>query len=53
MRDLPVLVKVLLIATVAGQIAYVITLVFPLAGAELVVDAWVSMIAEWTAVVTC
>lgn len=53
MRDLPVLVKVLLVATVAGQIAYVITLVFPLAGAELVVDAWVSMIAEWTAVVTC
>ncbi|MCS5718125.1 bifunctional diguanylate cyclase/phosphodiesterase [Herbiconiux sp. CPCC 205763] len=43
----------MLLVAVAGQIVYVISLIFPVTGTELIVDAWVSMIAEWTAVLTC
>nr|WP_181035725.1 GGDEF domain-containing phosphodiesterase [Clavibacter michiganensis] len=46
-------VRALTLIAASIQIVYLLTLVFPVAGAELVVDAWVSMIAEWTAVAAC
>jgi diguanylate cyclase (GGDEF)-like protein len=53
LRSLRLPVKALLVLAVAGQLAYVLTLLIPFGGAELLVDAWVSMIAEWIAVLAC
>ncbi|MCS5721535.1 phosphodiesterase [Herbiconiux sp. CPCC 203407] len=50
---LPVPVRILALVAVAGQLAYVATLLLSFGSAELVVDAWASMTAEWTAVLTC
>jgi diguanylate cyclase (GGDEF)-like protein len=46
-------VRILALVAVVAQLAYVATLLLPFGSAELVIDASVSMIAEWTAVITC
>jgi diguanylate cyclase (GGDEF)-like protein len=46
-------VRVLLIAAIACQVLYTLTLLLPVGTEKLVVDAVTSMVAEWTAVAAC